>query len=50
MVVQAYDGARRRALPALYEALEPGTDDDRMKGAIWTLNSSYLGRYAISGL
>ncbi|KAG1826229.1 uncharacterized protein BJ212DRAFT_1444172 [Suillus subaureus] len=28
------------ALPVLYAALQPGTDDDRMKGALWTLNIS----------
>ncbi|KAF8624763.1 hypothetical protein AX15_005657 [Amanita polypyramis BW_CC] len=43
-----YDGTRRRALPILYRALEPGTDDDRMKGALWTLNSSWFGKYAVS--
>ncbi|KAK0456353.1 hypothetical protein EV421DRAFT_1699087 [Armillaria borealis] len=43
-----YDGVRRRALPALYKSLEPGTDDDRMKGALWTLNFPSFGRYAIS--
>ncbi|KAI0308000.1 hypothetical protein B0F90DRAFT_1813347 [Multifurca ochricompacta] len=36
----AYDGIRRRCLPLVYAALEPGTEDDRMKGALWTLNSS----------
>ncbi len=46
---QLYDGVRRRALPALYKSLEPGTDDDRMKGALWTLNFPSFGRYAISG-
>ncbi|KAG6897919.1 hypothetical protein C0992_009071 [Termitomyces sp. T32_za158] len=45
-----YDGVRRRALPVLLKALEPGTDDDRMKGALWTLNSPSLGKYAISAL
>lgn len=27
----------------LYSALDPGTDDDRMKGALWTLNTSAFG-------
>ncbi|KAG1716353.1 hypothetical protein ID866_837 [Astraeus odoratus] len=45
-----YDGLRLRALPVLYRALEPGTEDDRMKGALWTLNISEFGRGAISGL
>ena len=44
-----YDGVRRRALPALFKALTPGTDDDRMKGALWTINSSSFGKYAIGG-
>ncbi|KAI0001825.1 hypothetical protein BJV77DRAFT_16959 [Russula vinacea] len=44
----AYDGIRRRCLPLIYAALEPGTDDDRMKGALWTLNSSVFVKYAIS--
>ncbi|KAG1867785.1 hypothetical protein DFJ58DRAFT_859984 [Suillus subalutaceus] len=39
-VTPVYDGLRLRALPALYTALQPGTDDDRMKGALWTLNIS----------
>ncbi|KAH9921997.1 uncharacterized protein BXZ73DRAFT_91690 [Epithele typhae] len=36
----SFDGVRRRCLPTLYQSLEPGTDDDRMKGALWTLNLS----------
>jgi hypothetical protein len=27
----------------LYKALEPGTDDDRMKGALWLLNAPAFG-------
>ncbi|KAL1720654.1 hypothetical protein EV715DRAFT_249853, partial [Schizophyllum commune] len=42
-----YDGVRKRALPVLFKALEPGTDDDRMKGALWTLNMSAFGKYAV---
>ncbi|KAF8971515.1 hypothetical protein BDZ97DRAFT_1913988 [Flammula alnicola] len=42
-----YDGVRRRALPVLFDALKPGTDDDRMKGALWTINSPSFGKYAI---
>ncbi|KAJ4476693.1 hypothetical protein J3R30DRAFT_3704168 [Lentinula aciculospora] len=46
---QSYDGVRRRALPLLYRALESDVDDDdRMKGALWTLNLSSFGKYAIS--
>ncbi|RDB28522.1 Proteasome activator complex subunit 4 [Hypsizygus marmoreus] len=47
-IAGVYDGVRRRGLPVLLKALEPGTDDDRMKGALWTLNSSYFGKYAVS--
>ncbi|KAG5352050.1 hypothetical protein C0989_004042 [Termitomyces sp. Mn162] len=49
-ICEFYDGVRRRALPVLFKALDPGTDDDRMKGALWTLNLPSLGKYAISGL
>ncbi|KAH9947692.1 hypothetical protein B0H21DRAFT_737636 [Amylocystis lapponica] len=42
-----YDGIRRRCLPALYKALDPGTEDSRMKGALWTLNSSVFANYAV---
>ncbi|CAL1696420.1 unnamed protein product [Somion occarium] len=42
-----YDGLRRRSLPILYKALEPGVDDDRMKGALWTLNASVFVKYAV---
>ncbi|KAJ7456675.1 hypothetical protein FB451DRAFT_613190 [Mycena latifolia] len=47
-----YDGVRRRALPSLYDALAspPGSDDDRMKGALWTLNLVSFGKYAASEL
>ncbi|KAI0274846.1 hypothetical protein BC834DRAFT_814888 [Gloeopeniophorella convolvens] len=40
----AYDGIRIRCLPRIYDALKPGTEDDRMKGALWTLNSSVFGK------
>ncbi|KAF4606976.1 hypothetical protein EYR38_001031 [Pleurotus pulmonarius] len=43
-----YDGVRRRTLPRLYKSLNPGTDDDRMKGALWTLHYSSFGKYAVS--
>ncbi|KAF9568562.1 hypothetical protein CPC08DRAFT_679680 [Agrocybe pediades] len=43
-----YDGVRRRALPVLLNALKPDTEDDRMKGALWTLNSPSFGKYAIA--
>ncbi|KAF5374850.1 hypothetical protein D9758_000077 [Tetrapyrgos nigripes] len=40
-----YDGVRRRTLPLLYKALQPG-DDDCMKGALWSLNMPSFGKYA----
>ncbi|KAF9014988.1 hypothetical protein BDQ17DRAFT_1418116 [Cyathus striatus] len=46
--ILVYDGVRRRALPVLYKALEPGVDDDRMKGSLWTINLPSFGKYAIS--
>lgn len=47
-LTSVYDGLRLRTLPVLYKALQPGTEDDRMKGALWTLNISALGRFAIA--
>ncbi|KAA1468544.1 hypothetical protein DENSPDRAFT_833875 [Dentipellis sp. KUC8613] len=44
----AYDGIRYRCLPRIYEALEPGTENDRMKGALWTLNMSPFVKYAMA--
>lgn len=41
---------RRRTLPILYKALEPGNDDDRMKGALWTLNGDLFGTLGITKL
>ncbi|TFK76829.1 hypothetical protein BDN72DRAFT_890635 [Pluteus cervinus] len=43
-----FDGVRRRAFPVLYSGLEPGAEDDRMKGALWTINSPSFGKYAVS--
>jgi hypothetical protein len=48
-ILQVYDGVRRRALPVLVRSLESSTDDDRMKGALWTVSSNIFGRYAVSG-
>ncbi|KZP32253.1 hypothetical protein FIBSPDRAFT_907345 [Athelia psychrophila] len=45
---ETYDGTRRRVLPALYKALEPGVEDDRMKGALWTFRSTALTKYTIT--
>ncbi|KAH8100502.1 hypothetical protein BXZ70DRAFT_1022407 [Cristinia sonorae] len=41
-----FDGLRRRSLPVLYAALAPGSEDDRMKGALWTLDSNVFAKYA----
>jgi hypothetical protein len=41
--LQSFDGIRRRCLPKFYKALEPGTEDDRMKGALWALNVPVFG-------
>ncbi|KAF7306649.1 Membrane protein [Mycena indigotica] len=49
-ICSLYDGVRQRTLPTLYKALDPGTDDDRMKGALWTLNLVSFGKYAASEL
>jgi proteasome activator subunit 4 len=48
-LIQVYDGVRRRALPVLLDAMKSGTEDDRMKGALWTLNLTAFGKYAIAG-
>jgi proteasome activator subunit 4 len=42
-LLQSFDGVRRRCLPKFYKALEPGTEDDRMKGALWALNVPVFG-------
>ncbi|KAI0050704.1 hypothetical protein FA95DRAFT_1581074 [Auriscalpium vulgare] len=44
----SYDGIRRRVLPHLYKALKPGTEDDRIKGSLWTLNSNNFIKYSTS--
>jgi len=40
---QIYDGVRIRVLPRIYESLVQGTDDDRMKGALYLLNYPAFG-------
>ena len=45
--LQSFDGVRRRCLPKFYKALEPGTEDDRMKGALWALNVPVFGMSSI---
>lgn len=39
-----YDGVRVRVLPKVYKSLAPGTDDDRMKGALYVLNFPSFGK------
>ncbi|KAL0579785.1 Proteasome activator BLM10 [Marasmius crinis-equi] len=49
-ICAVYDGVRRRALPLLYDALKKSKDldDDRMKGALWTLNLPSFAKYVVS--
>lgn len=42
-----YDGVRVRVLPRIYESLVPGTDDDRMKGALYLLNYPAFGENTV---
>ncbi|KAG8866672.1 hypothetical protein FRC20_007837 [Serendipita sp. 405] len=49
-ISEVYDGVRRRVLPKVYEALAPGTDDDRLKGALYLLHYSNFGKYAVTGI
>ena len=44
--MKSFDGLHRRSMPKLYKALDPGVEDDRMKGALWTLNASAFGASA----
>ncbi|KZV77572.1 hypothetical protein PENSPDRAFT_621096 [Peniophora sp. CONT] len=43
----SYDGVRRRVIPVLYKSIEPGVEDDRLKGALWTFNSSTFVKYTM---
>ncbi|KAH7104159.1 hypothetical protein BKA62DRAFT_635182 [Auriculariales sp. MPI-PUGE-AT-0066] len=43
-----YDGVRMRCLPVLYRSLSLTVDDDRMKGALYTLNTQSFAKYAMS--
>ncbi|PVF98837.1 hypothetical protein CPB86DRAFT_757643 [Serendipita vermifera] len=45
-ISETYDGVRRRVMPKIYESLVQGTDDDRMKGALYLLNYPSFGKYA----
>jgi proteasome activator subunit 4 len=47
-VTEVYDGVRKRVLPQIFRSLAPGTDDDRMKGALYVLNYSAFGKYAVT--
>lgn len=42
-----FDGARTLLFDRLFKALEPGTDHDVMKGALYVLGSKMLGNLAI---
>ncbi|KAG8908485.1 hypothetical protein FRB99_005843 [Tulasnella sp. 403] len=46
-LTSVYDGMRRRCLPVLYTNVVKGSDDDRMKGALYTLNSSAFSKFAM---
>lgn len=46
-LTSAYDGIRKRSLGQLYPHLEKGSDDDRMKGALYTLNLSNFCKFAM---
>ncbi|KZW02065.1 hypothetical protein EXIGLDRAFT_736784 [Exidia glandulosa HHB12029] len=43
-----FDGCRKRCLPVLYKALDLKVDDDRMKGALYTLNCPAFAKFAMS--
>ncbi|CCA68831.1 hypothetical protein PIIN_02692 [Serendipita indica DSM 11827] len=47
-VSEVYDGVRTRVLPQIYKSLVQGTDDDRMKGALYLLNYPAFGKYAVT--
>lgn len=47
-ISEIYDGVRVRVLPRIYESLVQGTDDDRMKGALYLLNYPAFGKYAMT--
>ncbi|KZT40114.1 hypothetical protein SISSUDRAFT_983884 [Sistotremastrum suecicum HHB10207 ss-3] len=44
----SYDGVRRRSLPRLLAALEPGTENDKTKGALYTLKMPVFSRYVMN--
>ncbi|KIY51373.1 hypothetical protein FISHEDRAFT_37518 [Fistulina hepatica ATCC 64428] len=46
-IARCYDGLRRHVLPILYRALDVKTEDDRLKGALHTLNYASFGKYAV---
>lgn len=43
----SYDGIRRRVFSVLCDALRTVGDDDRVKGALWTLSMSAFGKCSI---
>lgn len=46
-ITQHYDGTRLLCLPTLLENVAPGTNDDRMKGALYVLGSKSISHLAI---
>jgi len=46
-IAQHYDGTRLLCLPTLLENVAPGTNDDRMKGALYVLGSKSISHLAI---
>ncbi len=42
-----YDGTKELCIPTLLEAIQPGTGDDRMKGALYVLGSKGFSNFAI---
>ncbi|UZJ50775.1 hypothetical protein CBS101457_000095 [Exobasidium rhododendri] len=47
VIAQHYDGSRLLCLPTLLENVAPGTNDERMKGALFVLGSKSISHLAI---
>ena len=43
-VSQSFDGVRRRCIPQFLKNIAPGMHDDRVKGALWSLNMQAFGK------
>ncbi|KAH9822994.1 hypothetical protein DFH28DRAFT_1216660 [Melampsora americana] len=46
-ICQLYDGTRAIILPTLFECMDPGTDPDRMKGALYVLGGKTFPRFCV---